>query len=120
MVDGLPNAEWEQAHRAFHRSLIAACRSSRVIGYCDQLFDASDQYRNIARAAPMSEVRPIAAEHRAIMEATVGRRADEAVAHLLAHFDGTAEIVRRELARSSAQAQPRTRPAAAGAITSEI
>ena len=30
---------WNMQHRAFHTGLIAACRSQRIVSYCEHLFD---------------------------------------------------------------------------------
>jgi DNA-binding GntR family transcriptional regulator len=88
------NPAWEKAHRAFHMSLVAGCRSEWLMNICDRLFDASERYRHQARRAGV--VRSTAVdEHHAIMEATVKRDAAEAIALLNAHFERTAELVRQ-------------------------
>jgi GntR family transcriptional regulator, carbon starvation induced regulator len=87
--DGV-NPEWETAHRAFHTSLIAGCESRWLIGYCEQLFDMADRYRNMSRTATSRRTRG-PDEHRLIMEAAVARDADLAVSRLIEHFQKTAE-----------------------------
>jgi GntR family transcriptional regulator, carbon starvation induced regulator len=87
--DGV-NPEWETAHRAFHTSLIAGCQSRWLIGYCEQLFDMADRYRYMSRTAAARRSRG-PDEHRLIMEATIARDADLAVARLIEHFQKTAE-----------------------------
>jgi DNA-binding GntR family transcriptional regulator len=83
---------WERSHRAFHSSLIAACGSRWLIGFCEQLFDAADRYRHLSRAT--SRARKVKRdEHRAIMEAVLARDADRAVSLLDRHFEGTARLV---------------------------
>jgi DNA-binding GntR family transcriptional regulator len=97
---------WESAHRTFHSSLIAACGSRWLIGFCEQLFDAADRYRHLSRAT--SRARKVKRdEHRSIMEAVLARDADRAVAILNAHFHGTANLVQGGLG---------TFPAAPGAL----
>jgi DNA-binding GntR family transcriptional regulator len=89
---------WETAHRAFHAALLAGCRAPRLLGFCEQLFEAAQRYRCVARQIPS---RPdYAAGHKEILEATLARRADEAVALLSAHFTETAERCRAELRRA--------------------
>ncbi|MCC7083291.1 MAG: FCD domain-containing protein [Burkholderiales bacterium] len=86
------NPAWERAHRAFHSSLIAACESRWLIGFCEQLFDSADRYRYLSRV--MSRARKVKRdEHRAIVDAVLARDADRAVALLNRHFDGTARLV---------------------------
>lgn len=82
-----PNPEWDERHRIFHASLLAASPSVRLRRYCDQLFDQSDRYR--ALAAIMNREATIArtaGEHREIAEATIARKADLAVELLRAHL----------------------------------
>jgi DNA-binding GntR family transcriptional regulator len=113
------NQEWDAAHRAFHRSLISACRSHWLISYCDQMFDVALRYRNFARTAPSVDPRRGDAEHRQIMEATLARDSESAVASLLAHFQTVRDVCVHELRRRKAgptmgevRALPRRRRAA--------
>lgn len=89
---------WEAAHRQFHRGLTAASGSQWLQLSCEQLFDRAERYRHLARRAGVARSAS-EEEHRAIMEATVARRADAAVALLNAHFNRTAALVRQVLAR---------------------
>ncbi|MCC7083272.1 MAG: FCD domain-containing protein [Burkholderiales bacterium] len=87
---------WESAHRAFHSSLIAACGSRWLLGFCEQLFDAADRYRHLSRAT--SRARKLKRdEHRSIMEAVLARDADKAVALLNGHFNATQSLVHDSL-----------------------
>lgn len=89
-------AKWELAHRKFHSSLIAASGSSRIEQYCEHLFDSSERYRHVGRMAGIKgENRD--SEHKALMEAAVARDADAAAALIKAHFEHTAELVRKVL-----------------------
>lgn len=90
--------EWEQAHRNFHSSLIAACGSQWLKGFCEQLFDAADRYRHLARVSRLHGEIRLKDEHHQIMEATIARDADKAVALLNIHFTKTADLVRERLA----------------------
>lgn len=93
------NPAWEEAHRAFHATLISACGSEWVRGFCEQLFDAADRYRYLSRRRPGGEHRED--EHRVIMEAALARNADEAVRVLNEHFLRTATLGSEELRRSA-------------------
>lgn len=95
------NVDWNSAHYAFHSSLLSACRSSWLIGFCEKLFYASDRYRAVSRLIPDAPMRE--EEHRKIMEATINRDADNAVAMLCAHFDVTAANVRASLGESESR-----------------
>jgi GntR family transcriptional regulator, carbon starvation induced regulator len=68
-----------------------------LIGFCEQLFDAADCYRHLARATSARRNAP-RDEHPAMVEAIVARDADKAAALLNAHFMRTAELVRERLA----------------------
>ena len=91
------NPHWEEAHRAFHKSLLAACGSSWVLTFCDQLFFKSERYRHIARSASAARSATAAEEHKAIMEVAVARRTEDAIRLLNAHFTQTALLVRKSL-----------------------
>lgn len=94
------NPAWENAHRAFHRRLLEGCGSRWIVGFCDQLFDVSDLYRQVARSTPAALERAREDdEHRPIMEAAVARNADAATRLLTEHFLRTAELCRQALRR---------------------
>ena len=90
------NPDWSKAHKAFHVSLLSACGTKWIEDFCDQMFDAAERYRNTARNdGPTS--RSDLDEHRAIMEATIARKADLAVELLTQHFQLTSQLVRNVL-----------------------
>jgi GntR family carbon starvation induced transcriptional regulator len=90
------NPAWEIAHRAFHASLISACGSSWLLGFCEQLFDVADRYRNLSHSPAVRRERQ-SDEHRPIMEATIARDAERAVQLLTQHLLRTAELGHRAL-----------------------
>lgn len=95
-IDDARNQAWDAAHQVFHAALVAACRSPWLTGYCEQLFDAFERYRNLS--AFTAAARPgHVDEHRAIMEATVGRDADQACHLLRQHYELSATLVRKQL-----------------------
>jgi len=93
-LGGAENPAWEDAHRQFHASLIAACGSSWLIRYCEQLFDAAERYRHLSRQALRQKTGPRDDEHKLIMEAVVARDVGNAVELLRQHLLATAELVR--------------------------
>jgi GntR family transcriptional regulator, carbon starvation induced regulator len=91
------NPVWDAAHQTFHAALVAACRSPWLTGYCAQLFDAFERYRNLS--AFTAAARPgHVDEHKAIMEAAVRRDADAACHLLRGHYELSAALVRQHLA----------------------
>ena len=87
-----PHAAWNQAHKAFHQALIAACGSNWLIETCSQLFDSAERYRSLARLAGVSRQDP-RDEHREIMTAALERDAGMAAGLLNDHFQRTANLV---------------------------
>lgn len=87
------NAEWEPRHRAFHSALIAACPSRWLKGLCEYLSDQAERYRSLARLLDEGPKRKRDEEHRGIMEATVARDADSAVALVTKHFWTTTDML---------------------------
>ena len=94
------NPEWETAHRVFHAALIAGCGSQWLQGYCEHLFDIADRYRHLSRTPAARRSRG-PDEHRLIMEATLARRADDAVALLCNHFRKTSDHCRAVLTKGA-------------------
>jgi GntR family carbon starvation induced transcriptional regulator len=85
---------WETRHRAFHSALIAAAPAPRLIRMIDQLVDQTERYRAIrlVQADTARLVRDVAAEHRALADATIAR--DQAAVTLLgAHLERTRKFV---------------------------
>jgi len=98
--DAARNPAWDAAHLLFHATLVSACRSPWLVGFCQQLFDAFERYRNLS--AFTAAARPgHVDEHRAIMEAAVARDADAACTLLRQHFELSVTLVRQHLAVQS-------------------
>ena len=83
---------WEDLHRAFHLSLLSACNSKILLGFCEQLHEQALRYRNLSSMKADRE-RHEPAEHRAVRDAAMNRDADKAVELLRAHYRITGEIV---------------------------
>jgi len=88
---------WEAAHRAFHHSLVAACGSSWLLEFDQQLFDAADRYRHLARRIAVSGTPARPDQHRPIMDAVLARDLPTAIGLLQAHYERTAELGRSAL-----------------------
>ena len=86
------NPKWERLHREFHNALIAACGSHWLHGFCEQLVDQADRYRQLAAAVSYPK-RNEKGEHQSLMEAVIERDADQAVEIQSAHIRKTADIV---------------------------
>ena len=89
----LPTAvdeQWEKRHEAFHETLIAACQSKVLLGFCSQLSARANRYRRLSISAPPRDIKT---EHRLIFEATIGRDAPTATKLLRDHFERTARMV---------------------------
>lgn len=89
---------FERRHQDFHRALIARCRSRRLIDLADQLYTETQRYRlpTVAGHTAMP-IRDVPREHREIMEATLARRADEALGLLAGHYRRTAELIQASM-----------------------
>jgi GntR family transcriptional regulator, carbon starvation induced regulator len=106
---GNPLAAWTEAHRAFHRALTEGCRSSILVGFCDQLFVQAERYRNLSRQAPTADAGQRDDEHLAILNAALGGNAGQAVTLLNHHFEATADLSR--LVLPGLQTEPSGGPA---------
>jgi DNA-binding GntR family transcriptional regulator len=101
-VDALEfDPAWEAAHRAFHHSLVAACGSSQLVDMDQQLFDAADRYRHLARRSALSGTPARPDQHQAIMQAVLDKDISKATELLQAHYQRTADHGLKELARIS-------------------
>ena len=100
--------EWQRLHRVFHRTLIAACGSSWLMRFHDQLFDQTIRYRSVAAAYETQRQdlrKDVAGEHARIVEAVIARDADAAAAAIEKHYMTTASVIIEapELVAGSAQ-----------------
>jgi GntR family carbon starvation induced transcriptional regulator len=80
--------EWTIRHRSFHLALVEACKSNWLRSFHQLLFDQAQRYRIIAlRNRPGSTSR--ASEHKAIMEAVLGRDEKKAIEAARRHINKT-------------------------------
>jgi GntR family transcriptional regulator, carbon starvation induced regulator len=90
--DLLIDETWETLHRDFHFSLIAACGSSRLLSFCDGIYDHFDRYRRIA-VLQAGRHPSLSSSHRDIVDAVLARKADEAARLLQAHIEKSASEI---------------------------
>jgi GntR family transcriptional regulator, carbon starvation induced regulator len=83
---GLPTYDWIRAHSDFHAVILSGCSSRRMQDVTRSLSDAAELYRRWS--LPLAP-RDLPAEHAEIMQATLDRDADRAVAALTAHIERT-------------------------------
>ena len=92
--DGGPlHRQWGLAHRQFHESLLAGCKSPWLMRITRLLFDKSERYRNLAGNNTQPNQRDIAAEHKALMDAALGRDTATAQRLISDHFWSTTNIL---------------------------
>ncbi|MEM9682605.1 MAG: GntR family transcriptional regulator [Pseudomonadota bacterium] len=85
------NPKWDDLHRAFHMALIANCGSRWLLGFCEHLNDQADRYRRLSSIT--YPTRDPMEEHRAIVDAAIDGRADDAVRMLHDHYRRTGDII---------------------------
>jgi len=92
--DGLREGrpDFDALHKAFHRSLIAACGSPRMLNAHSDLYDQAYRYRRVMLRAyeqPGQFVRV----HQELAELVLARQVSEATAKLAAHLGSTLALV---------------------------
>lgn len=81
--------DWEQAHEAFHSTLLSGCDSHWLLRFSQMLRDQTARYRVLSMHYPDSAARDVPAEHRALLDAALARDADRACALLAEHYETT-------------------------------
>lgn len=87
------NPDWLNAHARFHRVLLEGCQNVRLRAIADGLRDVAEVYRCWSFGTDGARERDVAAEHRLLANATVTRKADEAVAALTEHIQITTDLL---------------------------
>ncbi|WP_271022270.1 FCD domain-containing protein [Rhizobium sp. RCAM05973] len=87
--------QFELRHHEFHRALLSACGSPRLLALFAQLYAETQRYRlpSFRSEGRSPSARDLSAEHSSIMEATLARRADTAVDLLREHYDRTVAYI---------------------------
>jgi len=85
--------DWLVAHEAFHLAILGGCGNSYLYESAARLRSISEVYRCWSASESHRTHRDVEAEHRAIMEAVVGRDADLAVSLSERHIRLTTELL---------------------------
>ncbi|MFC0435183.1 GntR family transcriptional regulator [Kutzneria buriramensis] len=86
-------ADWAAAHAAFHEALLAGCANRRLREVAIGLRDEAELYRQWSITPAKAKGRDVAAEHRAILEASIARDVDVAVRLLGEHISTTSKLL---------------------------
>lgn len=86
-ADGVLNQEWSRVHAEFHRALVAACGSPRLLSMVNALRENADLYRQWSWSLAQDVKRDHVAEHRDLMELTLARDADAACEAMARHIE---------------------------------
>jgi GntR family transcriptional regulator, carbon starvation induced regulator len=86
------NEKWSTAHGVFHFALVASCNSPSLLRIRANLYVQTERYRRLS--VPLRrEERDVDAEHKALMEAVLGRNADLACGLISDHLWRTTRIL---------------------------
>lgn len=88
-----PADAWSAAHAAFHAALLAGCGNRRLLATATALRAEAELYLQWSVTYGGEPDRDVATEHRAILEAAVGRDAAKAEGLLRDHIAHTAELL---------------------------
>ena len=66
------DAEWSAQHRCFHRAMMSACPSERMVLTSSSLFDQAERYRHIS-ARYRTVIKRKSEEHKVLMRAVLKR-----------------------------------------------
>jgi DNA-binding GntR family transcriptional regulator len=83
--------QWAAAHAGFHVALVAACGSNKLLQIRSQLYQQSERYRSYSGV--VARERNVFAEHQAIFDATIARKAAAATEAVEGHLRMTAKII---------------------------
>lgn len=85
---------WNQAHGEFHAALVDACHSPWLLRMREMLYAQSERYRLMS--VPLgTDHRDVKGEHRRLMNAVLGRDAEQAAQVVREHFIATVGIILR-------------------------
>jgi GntR family carbon starvation induced transcriptional regulator len=87
---------WEENHRLFHRSLVAACKAPRLLDYRALLYENVDRYRRLS-ALYERGTRDVDGEHRALVDAVLNRDPEKAADVMQDHLlETTRNLLRND------------------------
>jgi len=78
--------EWAAAHGAFHRALMNGCGNRRILAAATALRDSAELYRRWSVPLGGDHARDIRSEHKALLDAAVGRDVETACDLLTRHI----------------------------------
>ena len=102
---------WATAHAGYHKALVAACGSARLLQIRFQLYELTERYRRYSK--PLANVnRDVAGEHQEIFDAVMARDATLAGRLIAEHLQRTVSLIvtSPRLATERAFAPRRTAP----------
>src|ERR1700756_4614874 len=97
VVDNRMNPDFSELHRVFHGALLAGCGSRWLMDFNDLLFDCAERYRNLIAVLGDDNGGGGLGEHRAITEATIGRKTALAIGLLNDHYEKTSDALLRAI-----------------------
>ena len=93
MLQGnVANDEWMAQHQIFHRALIGACGSPRLMALHSQLHHQSERYR--ALSAKVEPDRDVDGEHQALVDAALDRDVETLVRLVRSHIERTTDLMK--------------------------
>lgn len=91
-ADDTFSEDWARAHKDFHNHLFLG-GSNRLSAIARSLRDSAELYWRWSLALGREPDRDIPGEHRSMLEATIERDTDQAVAEVTAHIDRTTNLL---------------------------
>src|SRR5271166_5970357 len=85
--------QWAIAHSGFHRALVAACGSEKLLQIRFHLYELAERYRRFSSPLADEKKRDVPAEHEAIFDAAMARDAPLAGQLIADHLDRTASLI---------------------------
>ncbi len=85
-------AAFDELHKAFHRALLAACGSERLLALHDDLYLQAYRYRRVMMRQ-FTDAAWFMAEHQDLADVVIARRTEEAVRKLTDHLNSTLAVV---------------------------
>ncbi|MDR6817489.1 DNA-binding GntR family transcriptional regulator [Neorhizobium sp. 2083] len=99
MREGTP--EFDRLHKAFHRSLLEACGSERLLRLHDDLYYQAYRYRRVMMRRLAPHHHAIMEQHKSLADLVLSRNLEKAEAELASHLATSLEVVYGEQAPKS-------------------
>lgn len=122
-TSGNDDALWEleRRHHTFHKQLVSACGSPRMMDYFERLYVDTERYRiPLLLMGGTAKKRNIQAEHSQIAEAAIARKTEAACKLLSEHYRLTAETIERQATDTSGQISPQSKSRAIGKVKNKV